>query len=615
MATVAYDEVTSLRRKVNGVSADPSLSAAEKQELLQSYREDLTDLLGEVDSLMGDERLVSDVDEANAAVRRQKARSDADLRESLLARGWATEEQLDELGLLEHGALDELAERGELDGTLAGLEEASLGGLVTRAGTAIKFDPHLHPRDRRGKFRDVLGKLESGQSAELPDGTKVTKHDKGFDVEGGGSKVTVAGAHSAATEALNRSAKSTDPGSLGGATSYKSLRHFEGSQGEAPPEGFQEKFNAQAAEVNKRVEQGMEAGLSSLSPAELHFNMAGHVSQRSLLEFADAALTQPSTADKYARKVAGSSYIDAEYEWDDSRRQLHERIIGAYLKKRKWDPEAKGGKGDYVLDFDPEAEDLPSQDAPQVVFSGGGYAAGKGGSLKILAARGEMPEDSFVLDPDQIKALLPEYEEALKKGDPQANLLVYREAWAIAQEIQARAQEKKLNIVVDGISDTSPDEMLQRWDAFRAMGYTGRAVYTDIPTEEAMRRAAHRAQNAENDSDRRMIPDVIMRAVHRDVAATVPALAQEVAARNDGLSIEVYDNNQGKDELGNFRPPKLFYSVADGKAQAQDEGLWAAFKRKGFEQIPGVGIQRPPAGGGSPPFGQGTQAPEDPATK
>ena len=161
----------------------------------------------------------------------------------------------------------------------------------------------------------------------------------------------------------------------------------------------------------------------------------------------------------------------------------------------------------------------------------------------------------------------------------------YEEAWAIAQEVQARAQEKKLNMVVDGISDTSPDEMIERARSFIDRGYTARAVYTDIPTEEAMTRAAKRAQNAKDASDRRHIPEVIMRSVHRDVAATVPNMVRRLREESIPLDLEVYDNDQGQDETGEFRPPLRFFHYVDGVETDETAYIWRAFTNKAHEEI------------------------------
>jgi hypothetical protein len=145
--------------------------------------------------------------------------------------------------------------------------------------------------------------------------------------------------------------------------------------------------------------------------------------------------------------------------------------------------------------------------------------------------------------------------------------------------------DRKLNIVVDGISNTSPEEMGQRARAFTSRGYAARAVYVDIPTEEALSRAANRAVNAKDDSDRRMIPELIMRSVHRDVAATVPSLPHYLEDHDIPLRLEVWDNDQGKDENGQFRPPVPFFSYEGGKREVHDQALWDRFVGKGHETI------------------------------
>ena len=140
---------------------------------------------------------------------------------------------------------------------------------------------------------------------------------------------------------------------------------------------------------------------------------------------------------------------------------------------------------------------------------------------------------------------------------------------------------------MDGISNTSPDEMLTRAKSFTDRGYKAQAVYVDIPTEEAIKRAAYRAENAKDDSDRRMIPEIIMRSVHRDVAATVPSLLNELSRRyaEIPLDVQVWDNHQGKDENG-FRPPKQFVNSQGGAPmEVLDEGLWDSFRQKGHETI------------------------------
>lgn len=71
----------------------------------------------------------------------------------------------------------------------------SLSGVVS-------FDPKKHPRDYKGRFKDVLGGLALNKSVELPDGTKVTRVKTGVksskpgeSVEGQGFKIKAKDAH------------------------------------------------------------------------------------------------------------------------------------------------------------------------------------------------------------------------------------------------------------------------------------------------------------------------------------------------------------------------------------------------------------------------------------
>jgi hypothetical protein len=112
-------------------------------------------------------------------------------------------------------------------------------------------------------------------------------------------------------------------------------------------------------------------------------------------------------------------------------------------------------------------------------------------------------------------------------------------------------------------------------------------VYVDIPTEEAMRRAANRAENAKKESDRRHIPEIIMRSVHRDVAATVPSLPDYLERNKIPLELSVWDNDQGKDPVTDqFNPPKQFFNYHPDEGQnIQDDQLWDRFLKKGYETI------------------------------
>lgn len=223
-----------------------------------------------------------------------------------------------------------------------------------------------------------------------------------------------------------------------------------------------------------------------------------------------------------------------------------------------------------------------------MIFTGGGYASGKGSVTKMLKARGEWPQGAMLLDPDDIKAELPEFQLSAM-DDPEANLRVYSEAWDIAQEAMRQAQERRLNVVVDGITDTASEEVAKRVQGFLDHGYTNpRINYVSVATDEAIARARSRAAKGSKPADKRMIPEVIMRAVHRDVSATIPGVMAR--SKELGLTVDVYDTDQGKDPTtGQFNLPKLVASAdPEGHISHPDSSAFQRIVNKANEKIASV---------------------------
>lgn len=73
-------------------------------------------------------------------------------------------------GMAEVGSQTKLAPWPDAD---ANYSVDGKGGL----NLAIYFDPKAHPRDWKGRFRSIVGKLKAGEAVDLPDGTRVTKTD------------------------------------------------------------------------------------------------------------------------------------------------------------------------------------------------------------------------------------------------------------------------------------------------------------------------------------------------------------------------------------------------------------------------------------------------------
>ena len=278
-------------------------------------------------------------------------------------------------------------------------------------------------------------------------------------------------------------------------------------------------------------------------------------------------------------------YRDKDGNYHPSRAQLHADIIDKLLRQHA---RRRGEQGRRACRAPSRYLKAPDGN-PTVIFTGGGYASGKGGVVKDLKARGEWPEDALLLDPDLIKAELPEFQLSAM-DDPEANLRVYSEAWDIAQEAMKQAQDRGLNVVVDGITDTNADEVAKRVKSFTDKGYVNpRIVYVSVADrrrDPAAPRIAPRRRNTP--ADRRMIPEVIMRAVHRDVSATIPGVMAK--AKEMGAEVQVYDTNQGKDEAtGRNNPPKLLaHAAPDGGIHLPDSAGYQAVLNKSNETIAGV---------------------------
>ena len=650
-----------LRSYIDATAADDSPPSRRARELV-ALREELIELQGAVDDALV---LVEAEDDGRPMyVRRDliELRENADLREELIERGFASADELDELGWVSHVTIDRAIELGVLEEAIGRfLPRLATGPSAGLTGAARRTFERLHPRSRRGEWVEKPGgapqvpearsrvgrpgrgpilrerprELAPQRRGAAGGGPRFTRHrpianhpDIGKEIRGsivkkvllnerGGEEYVFETTPATADEIVRATEAGIDHPSLSYRARSQLRERGQGAKRNAPGEritraqakaqGYSEEevagqtfedvrekgYQQRLERLRDRVAQAIRGGTEAedvVAPGD--FNDAERTSQARLLRYAREAASTPTTAEQHAQLDNEGNYVtddNGNVVYDTDRAQLHEEIAEVFLRRRRLDEDGKP-------QLCPECDDMEGSDDPQVLFSGGGYASGKGGVVDRIIEEMDA-ENTLVLDPDEIKALLPEFAATLE-GDPEANLRVFEQAWSIAQVIQRKAQERKLNIVVDGISNGHADEMLARVDSFRAAGYESpRVIYVDIPTEEALSRAADRAKKAKKPSDRRHIPEPIMRAVHRDVAATIPGVINGAAERN--MTVEVWDNHQGKDpETGKWNPPKRFAhydpQAANPDDFVEDRALWTRLGHKSEEVIPGVEGELPP---------------------
>lgn len=146
----------------------------------------------------------------------------------------------------------------------------------------MEFDPRKHPKDRLGRFREILGGLEPGESVHLPGGLKVQRNPSSewiprrdaasmppnkFLVTGGDTKrghLAHSTPGSVAEMVLDYSARSTHKDSLGGERSYTTLSHYEARERKVEAQREQIK-RSRAGELPKPP---MSPGTTGVTPEE-----------------------------------------------------------------------------------------------------------------------------------------------------------------------------------------------------------------------------------------------------------------------------------------------------------------------------------------------------------
>ena len=584
------------------------------------------------------------------------ARENADLREEFLRRGMADADVLDRIGFVSHEDLDLWEDAGMLEVGALGLQEkawglgalsgdlfnrriirgrggrfgGSIGGEIkppkqsrlrvrsyqqprlkrTEAFSGIKADaPMAKLSGRHGGvgrkhfkvFQTVQPSYGPGQidpNAEYGKPERMSwnqwrqEHDSNLKVHAAGKVALLTKARKERVAGTKAFLKGDHEAARQHHAAAHAFEQASRDRAQTLTHGQQALYERRSAKLEKRIQRNVKRagekitpaaggarGPNDLSAAEAHFNDAGRVSQKTLLAYAEEAARQPTTAEMY-RNDKG--------DYHPSRGALHADIIDKMLRQHVW----QGGK-DRGLSSDTPRLEQPNG-APHVIFTGGGYAAGKGGILKRLISEGKVDKNTLILDPDLIKAELPEFQLAAM-NDPEANLRVYSEAWDIAQEVMKEAQARGLNVVVDGITDTSPEEVAARVKSFTDnAGREGpkyinpEIYYVSVPTDAAISRAKDRAAKANTPSDRRMIPEVIMRAVHRDVSATMPGVMAK--AKEMGAEVHVFDTDRGKDEAtGGFNPAvEVAHASRDGTIDRAEPHTYQAILNKAQESIQGV---------------------------
>jgi predicted ABC-type ATPase len=205
---------------------------------------------------------------------------------------------------------------------------------------------------------------------------------------------------------------------------------------------------------------------------------------------------------------------------------------------------------------------------PTATFMGGGPASGKSEMLKMRPAKG------VIIDPDAIKAQLPEYQSMLDAGDKSAAAYVHEESSAIAKKIVAEAVAGKRDFTLDGTGDGDYAKLAGKVEAARKSGYLTHGQYVTVHTDTAAERAAKRGARTG-----RVVPETFLRETHAGVSG-----AFRQAVEHDLFdSAELWDNNSRK-ELGAIGIKLIGSKTGGGTFSVTDPVAWNQFLAKEHEQ-------------------------------
>lgn len=212
-----------------------------------------------------------------------------------------------------------------------------------------------------------------------------------------------------------------------------------------------------------------------------------------------------------------SDYVDKDGKLTFERENVHRRIIDQILN----------GK-------------VPVVGKAKMRMMGGGPASGKSSVTKLGLIEKFDDSNSIVIDPDEIKKMLPGYEEMSKTTD-QAASYYHEESSALAKRLASVAFNENYNVTYDGTGDGSVGSVVKKINAARENGYEVSAVYVTIDTDEAVKRNHQRYLDGIKKGEfPRLVPEAYVRDCHRKVTN----IAMECSDLFD--KIELYDNNGEK---------------------------------------------------------------------
>ena len=269
----------------------------------------------------------------------------------------------------------------------------------------------------------------------------------------------------------------------------------------------------------------------------------------------------------YGLQETDKQHKGEDGEYTPVRKKLHEEIYAKFL--------------DHV-------PTVPENQKPTAIVTMGGPAAGKTTLVKHVQSNFN---DFAVVNPDDVKEELPEYQKGINLGEKDgktvsardAAFLVHNESSDVAIEIQKLAIEQRKNIILDG-TGKNVEKYRKKIADLKAAGYHVQVIMPHVDMNEAIDRVETRAEKTG-----RYVPEDIVRHAHTRIPSNFEAIARTA------------------DEFALFksgRPPKAVWAGGAGKGDVvHDANYVRDFLRLGKRLTQEVesGMHKSENGGGDKP--------------
>lgn len=209
------------------------------------------------------------------------------------------------------------------------------------------------------------------------------------------------------------------------------------------------------------------------------------------------------------------------------------------------------------------ADAKPAQGKAKAIFTAGGAASGKSGLAGQSSNQEfnlDVPDGAVYINPDDIKAMIPEYKALQKLGRSDiAAAATHEESSDLAKLMTAIAMQQNYPIIVDGTGNSRIGKFGGKLKAARDKGYDVEARYAHVPVDEALRREQIRAEKTG-----RKVAESLLRKQHKTVAQSY-----QDAIQIPGVHVKVYST------VKRGRPTLIAEKTPDQSLLVHDQDQYA----------------------------------------